>query len=193
MSILYDSIPPSEMEWLVPLAEKVSAERSLRIQRWIRNHTGMQMPSEVATTIFREAMTCVLHKVHEDSYADVYRKVASILAKNSAAKRKVQAQRKASFEPSLRTKKPTGKKKLFEQAKELGQRNTKHTQETLSLSVPPPPPQTVTVEKNLDPQTPETPRQVQPVFGLMAEVDRTCTLGWETGRLRTSKHRAGRW
>ena len=107
MSILYDSIPPSEMEWLVPLAEKVSAERSLRIQRWIRNHTGMQMPSEVATTIFREAMTCVLHKVHEDSYADVYRKVASILAKNSAAKRKVQAQRKASFEPSLRTKKPT--------------------------------------------------------------------------------------
>lgn len=192
MSILYDSIPPSEMEWLAPLAEKVSAERSLRIQRWIRNHIGMKMPSDVATTIFREAMTCVLHKVHEDSYADVYRKVASILAKNSAAKRKVQAQRKASFEPSLRTKKPTGKKKLFEQAQELAQRKTKHTQETLSLNVPPPPPQKV-VEKTLHPLTPETPRQVQPVFGLMEEVDRTCTLGWETGRLRTSKHRAGRW
>ncbi len=193
MSILYDSIPPSEMEWLAPLAKKVSAERSNRIQQWIRNHTGLKMPSDVATTIFRESMICVLQKVHEDSYVDVYRKVASILSKNSAAKRKVQAQRKASFEPSLRTKKPTGKKKLFEQAQELARRKTKHTQETLSLSVSPPPPQTVTVEKNLDPQTPDTPRQVQPVFGLMAEVDRTCTLGWETGRLRTSKHRAGRW
>ena len=192
MSILYDSIPPSEMEWLAPLAKKVSAERSNRIQQWIRNHVGMKMPSDVATTIFRESMICVLQKVHEDSYVDVYRKVASILSKNSATKRKAQAQRKAAFEPSLRTKKPTGKKKLFEQAQELAQRKTKHTQETLSLSVPPPPPQKV-VEKNLDPQTPDTPRQVQPVFGLMAEVDRTCTLGWETGRLRTSKHRAGRW
>lgn len=180
------------MEWLLPLAEKVSAERSLRIQRWIRNHLGMKMPSDIATGIFREAMTCVLHKVHEDSYADVYRKVASILAKNSAAKRKVQAQRKASFEPSLRTKNPNKKKKISEQAKELAQRKTKHTQETLSLGVPPPPPQEV-VEKNLNPLTPEAPRQVQPVFGLMEEVDRTCTLGWETGRLRTSKHRAGRW
>lgn len=192
MSILYDSIPPSEMEWLAPLAKKVSAERSNRIQQWIRNHTGLKMPSDVATTIFRESMICVLQKVHEDSYVDVYRKVASILSKNSATKRKAQAQRKAAFEPSLRTKKPAGKKRLFEQAQELAQRKTTHTQETLSLSVPPPPPQKV-VEKNLDPQTPEDPRQVQPVFGLMEEVDRTCTLDWETGRLRTSKHRAGRW
>lgn len=193
MSTLYDSIPPSEMECLLPLAEKVSAERSTRIQRWIRNHMGLKMPSDVATTIFRESMICVLQKVHEDSYVDVYRKVASILSKNSATKRKAQAQRKAAFEPSLRTKKPAGKKRLSEQAQELAQRKTTHTQETLSLSVLPSPPQKVTVEKNLDPQTPEDPRQVQPVFGLMEEVDRTCTLDWETGRLRTGKRRAGRW
>lgn len=196
---LYDTITPSEMECLLPLADEVSAERSIRTQKWIQNHPGMKVPSDIATTLFREAMIHVLKRVHDDSYTDAYRKVASILSKRSAENRKRKALEKKAFLPSSTRKKKPRKEKLYEEAVRLSRQMERAVQVEFHLTTQTKTPaktNSLLAKEEKEPPCsplPEEKIQVQPVFSLMEEVDRDCTRSWETGALRTKKHRAGRW